>query len=170
MSQLVRDLFILMSSAIIWIYFRIIQPPISLTAAASLFHQISFKGHLMWILLPWRHLLLLSLEVLVVVVVVVVVMVVVVIVQVAGVVVVKSWHELVNNKLEAKASKYKFVPRAAKLKFGTRAGRHIFGTRAVKYKLGARAEKDKLGDRVGKYKSGARVDKSGARAGGRGLG
>ena len=58
----------------------------------------------MWILLPWRYLLLLSPVVLVVVVVVVVVvvMVVVVIVQVAAVVVVESWPELVNNKLEAR--------------------------------------------------------------------
>ena len=113
MSLLARDLFILMDSAVIWIYFRNSQPPISLTAAASLFrdtlaitqvywnrtwllHRISFKDHLMWILLPWRHLLLLlSLIVLVAVVVVVVVMAVVVIVQVAAVVVVKSWPELV---------------------------------------------------------------------------
>ena len=36
MSLLARDLFILMDSAIIWIYFRNNQPPISLTAAASL--------------------------------------------------------------------------------------------------------------------------------------
>ena len=87
----------------------------------------------MWILLPWRHLLLLSLVVLVlvvVVVVVVVVMVVVVIVQVTAVVVVKSWPELVNNKL----------------------GKHIFGARAVKYKLGARAGKHKLGVGAGKHK------------------
>ena len=79
----------------------------------------------MWILLPWRHLLLLSLVVLVlvVVVVVVVVMVVVVIVQVAVVVVVKSWLELLNNKLEARASKYKFGPRDAKNKFGAWAGK-----------------------------------------------
>ena len=34
----------------------------------------------------------------------------VVIVQVAAVVVVKSWPELVNNKLEARVSKYKFGP------------------------------------------------------------
>ena len=78
----------------------------------------------MWILLPWRHLLLLSLVVLVLVVavveVVVVVMVVVVIVQVT-VVVEKSWPEVVNNKL----------------------GKHIFGAMAVKYKLGARAGKHK---------------------------
>ena len=86
----------------------------------------------MWILLPWRHLLLLSLVVLVVVVVVVVVMVVVVIVQVTAVVVEKSWPELVNNKL----------------------GKHIFGARAVKYKFGARAGKQKLGTRAGKYKWG----------------
>ena len=39
MSLLVRDLFILMDSAIIWIYFRNSQPPISLTAAASLFRD-----------------------------------------------------------------------------------------------------------------------------------
>ena len=37
MSLLARDLFILMDSAIIWIYFRNSQPPIYLTAAASLF-------------------------------------------------------------------------------------------------------------------------------------
>ena len=87
----------------------------------------------MWILLSRRHLLLLlSLVVLVVLVVVVAVIVVVVIVQAAAVVVVKSWPELVNNKLEARASKYKF---------GTRAGKHKFEARAVKYKLGARAVK-----------------------------
>ena len=180
MSLLTRDLFILMDSAIIWIYFRYSQPPISLTVAAFqfkgtlaitltwLFHQISFKGHLMWILLPRRHLLLLlSLVVLVVVVVVVVVvMVVAVIVQVAVVVVVKSWPKLVNNKLEARASKCKFGPRTAKYKFGVRAGKHIFGVRAVKYKLGGRAGKHKLGARTGKCKSEARAGKYklGARA------
>ena len=37
MSLLAHDLFILMDSAIIWIYFRNNQPSISLTAAASLF-------------------------------------------------------------------------------------------------------------------------------------
>ena len=85
------------------------------------------------------------------------VMVVVVIVQVAVVVVVKSWSELLNNKLEARASKYKFGPRAAKHKFGVRAVKHIFGTRAVKYKLWARVGKHKLGARASKYKLGARV-------------
>ena len=64
------------------------------------------------------------------------VMVVVVILQVAVVVVVNFWPELVNNKLDANASKYKFGPRAAKHKLVARAGKHIFGTRAVKYKLG----------------------------------
>ena len=39
MSLLASDLFILMDSAIIWIYFRNNQPPISLTAAASLFRD-----------------------------------------------------------------------------------------------------------------------------------
>ena len=39
MSLLARDLFILMDSAIIWIYFRNSQPPISLRAAASLFRD-----------------------------------------------------------------------------------------------------------------------------------
>ena len=39
MSQLARDLFILKDSAIIWIYFRNSQPPISLTAAVSLFRD-----------------------------------------------------------------------------------------------------------------------------------
>ena len=39
MSLLARDLFILMDSAIIWIYFRNSQPPISLTAAVSLFRD-----------------------------------------------------------------------------------------------------------------------------------
>ena len=89
----------------------------------------------MWILLPWRHLLLLSLVVLVVVVVVVVVvvMVVVVIVQVSVAVVVKSWPELVNNKL-------------------VRGGKHIFWAWAVKYKLGARAGKHKLVGGAGKHK------------------
>ena len=38
-ALLARDLFILMDSAIIWIYFRNSQPPISLTAAASLFRD-----------------------------------------------------------------------------------------------------------------------------------
>ena len=161
----------MMDSVIIWIYFRISQPPISFTAAAPLFKDtlaitlanllkqnlrfssISFKGHLMWILLPWRHFLLLSLVVLVVLVVVVVavvVMVVVVIVQVSVTVVVKSWPELVNNKLETRATKYKF---------GARGGKHIFGARAVKYKLGARAGKHKLGPRAGKYESEARAGK-----------
>ena len=39
MSLIARDLFILMDSAITWIYFRNSQPPISLTAAASLFRD-----------------------------------------------------------------------------------------------------------------------------------
>ena len=39
MPLLARDLFILMDSAIIRIYFRNSQPPISLTAAASLFRD-----------------------------------------------------------------------------------------------------------------------------------
>ena len=39
MSLLARDLFILIDSAIIWIYFRNSQQPISLTAAASLFRD-----------------------------------------------------------------------------------------------------------------------------------
>ena len=39
MPLLARDLFILMNSAIIWIYFRNSQRPISLTAAASLFRD-----------------------------------------------------------------------------------------------------------------------------------
>ena len=39
MSLLAHDLFILMDSAIIWIYFRNSQTPISLTAAASLFRD-----------------------------------------------------------------------------------------------------------------------------------
>ena len=91
MSLLARDLFILRDSAVIWIYLRNSQLPISLTAATSLFkdtlaitltwlfHQISFKGHLMWILLLRRHLLLLSLVVQVVLVVVVVMVVVVIV-------------------------------------------------------------------------------------------
>ena len=175
MSLLARNLFILMDSAIIWIYFRNNNPPISLTAAASLFrdtlaitqiywnrawffHQISFKDHLMWFLLPRRHLLLL-LSLVVLVEVVVVVIVVVVIVQVAVVVVVKSWPELVNNKLEARNSKQKFGARATKRKFGARAGKHKFGVRAVKYKLAATAGKHKLGTRAGEYKSEARVGK-----------
>ena len=77
----------------------------------------------MWILLPWRHLLLLSLVVVLVAVVVVVVMVV--IVQVTAVVV-KSWPELVNSKL----------------------GKHILGATAAKYKLGARAGIYKFGTRA----------------------
>ena len=76
----------------------------------------------MWILLPWRHLLLLSL----VVVLVAVVVVMVVIVQVTAVVVVKSWPELVNSKL----------------------GKHILGATAAKYKLGARAGIYKFGTRA----------------------
>ena len=76
----------------------------------------------MWILLPWRHLLLLSL----VVVLVAVVVVMVVIVQVTAVVVVKSWPELVNSKL----------------------GKHILGATATKYKLGARAGIYKFGTRA----------------------
>ena len=55
---------------------------------------------------------------------VVVVLVVAVIVQVAVGVVVKSWPELENNKLEARASKYKFGPWAANYKFGAKAGKH----------------------------------------------
>ena len=84
-------------------------------------------------------------------------MVMVVIVQIAVEVVVKFWPELVNNKLEVRASKYKFGPRAAKHKFGARAGKHIFGAKAVKYKLGARAGKPKLGARAIKHKLGARA-------------
>ena len=79
----------------------------------------------MWILLPWRHLLLLSLVVVLVAVVVVVVVVMVVIVQVTAVVV-KSWPELVNSKL----------------------GKHILGATAAKYKLGARAGIYKFGTRA----------------------
>ena len=40
MSLLVRDLFILMDSAVIWIYFKNSQPPISLTACFSI------QGHI----------------------------------------------------------------------------------------------------------------------------
>ena len=80
----------------------------------------------MWILLPWRHLLLLSLVVVLVAVVVVVVVVMVVIVQVTAAVVVKSWPELVNSKL----------------------GKHIIGATAAKYKLGARAGIYKFGTRA----------------------
>ena len=122
--QLARDLFSLMGSVIICIHFRKTQPPICLKInAASLirntlaiilpnllkqdltFSSNTFKGHIMWILLPRRHLLLLSLVVVVAIVVVVVVVVVlvavvVVIVLVAMVVVVvKSCPELVNTNL-----------------------------------------------------------------------
>ena len=176
MSLLARDLFVFIIHSIFWIYFGNSQPPISLNAAASLFkdtlaitltwlfHQISFKGHLMWILLPWRHLLLLSLVVLVlvvVVVVVVVVMVVVVIVQVTAVVVVKSWTELVNSKL----GKHILGARAVKYILGARAGKHKLGARAGIYKFGTTAGKHKLGARADKYKFGAR-----ARAGGQAKG
>ena len=172
MSLLARDLFILMDSAIIWIYFRNspatnffnscffpVQGHVGhytnkfIETDLDFFIKYPLRGHLMWILLPRRHLLFLLssailLYYLVVVVVVVVVMVVVVIVQVAVVVVVKSWPDLVNKKLEARASKYKFGPRVAKHKFGARVGKHIFG---------ARADKCKSGGRVGKYKLGARA-------------
>ena len=85
-------------------------------------------------------------------------MVLVVILQVAVIVVVNFWPELVNNKLDANASKYKFGPRAAKHKLVARAGKHIFGARAVKYKLGDRPGKHKLGaSRAGKNKLGARA-------------
>ena len=40
MSLLAPDLFILMDSAIIWIYLRNSQPPISLTAAVSMFRDM----------------------------------------------------------------------------------------------------------------------------------
>ena len=54
--------------------------------------------------------------------VVVVVVLVVVVVQVTVAVVVKSWPELVNNKLRSRTGKYKFGARAAKHKFGARVG------------------------------------------------
>ena len=111
----------------------------------------------MWILLPRRHLMLLLSRAVLVVIVVVVVMVVLVIVQVALIKVVKCWPELVNNKLEARDSKYRFGTRTAKHKFGPRAGKHKFEGRASKYKSGARASKYKLGARTGKCKLGARA-------------
>ena len=165
-SLLAHDLFILMDSAIMWTHFRKqLLLPCSGTPwplhqqiywnRTWHFHQISFKDHLMWILLPRKHLLLLlSLVVLVVVavVVVVVVMVVVVIVEVTAVVVVKSWPELVNNKSEARASKHKLGARAGKYKSGARTDKYKLGTRAVKYKLGARAEGLGPGLEAGKYK------------------
>ena len=61
-----------------------------------------------------------------------VVMAGVVIVQVVVVVVVKSWPELVNNKLEARANKYKF---------GARAGKHKLVARVGNCKSRARASK-----------------------------
>ena len=154
MFLLARDLFILMGSAIIWIYFRNSQLSIFLTAVTSLLRDLLaitlnkfteteleyfIKYLLRAILLPRKHLLVLLSQVVLVVEVLVVVMVVIVIVEAAVVVVVKSWPELVNNKLEAKDSKYKFGARAANHKFETRTGKHKFGARAVKYKLGARA-------------------------------
>ena len=48
--------------------------------------------------------------------------VVVVVVQVTVVVVVKSWPELVNNKLRTRTGKHKFGARAGKHKFGARVG------------------------------------------------
>ena len=73
-----------------------------------------------------------------VVLVVVVVMVVAVIVEVAVVVVVKSWPEQVNNKLEARASKYNFGARAIKHKSGARTGKYKLGVMAGGTGLGAR--------------------------------
>ena len=102
--------------------------------------NLTFSSNIFWFLQRYL-LLLLSLAVLVVVsVVVVVVMVMVVVVQVAVVVLVKCWSELVNNKLEARASKYKS---------GARAGKRRFGARVVKYKSGAKTGKYKLRAKAG---------------------
>ena len=108
MSLLTRDLLILMDSAIIRIYFRNSQPLISLTAAASLFGDtLAIKlTNLLTQDLQWNRT-----------------------VQMTVAVVVKSWPELVNKKLETRASKYKF---------GDGASKHKLGSRAGKYKLGAR--------------------------------
>ena len=124
LSQLARDLFILIASAIIWIYFRPSQPPISLriTAASPIrntlniiltnllkrnlhFHQISSKDYLIQIFLLGRYFfLLLSVAVVVVVAIIVVVIEVVVVAVVAVivlvvvvVVVVKFWPGLINT-------------------------------------------------------------------------
>ena len=101
--------------------------------------NLTFSSNIFWFLQRYL-LLLLSLAVLVVVSVVVVVMVMVVVVQVAVVVLVKCWSELVNNKLEARASKYKS---------GARAGKRRFGARVVKYKSGAKTGKYKLRAKAG---------------------
>ena len=109
MSLLTRDLLILMDSAIIRIYFRNSQPLISLTAAASLFGDtLAIKlTNLLKQDLQWNRT-----------------------VQVTVAVVVKSWPELVNKKLETRASKYKFGDGASKHKLGSRAGKYKFGARA----------------------------------------
>ena len=93
----------------------------------------------------------------------------VVIVQVAVVVVVKSGTgpELVNNKLEAGASKCKFGPMTAKHQFGARGGKHIFRAWDIKYKLEARPGKHKLGPQQVNTNWGPGT---GARAGGQGQG
>ena len=118
MSLLTRDLLILMDSAIIRIYFRNSQPLISLTAAASLFGDtLAIKlTNLLTQDLQWNRT-----------------------VQMTVAVVVKSWPELVNKKLETRTSKYKFGDGASKHKLGATAGKSKLGSRAGKYKLGARA-------------------------------
>ena len=117
MSLLTRDLLILMDSAIIRIYFRNSQPLISLTAAASLFGDtLAIKlTNLLKQDLQWNRT-----------------------VQMTVAVVVKSWPELVNKKLETRTSKYKFGDGASKHKLGATAGKSKLGSRAGKYKLGAR--------------------------------
>ena len=101
--------------------------------------NLTFSSNIFWFLQRYL-LLLLSLVVLVVVsVVVVVVMVMVVVVQVAVVVLVKCWPELINNKLEARASKYKSGARAGKRKFGARVVKYKSGAKPGKYKLRAKA-------------------------------
>ena len=117
MSLVTRDLLILMDSAIIRIYFRNSQPLISLAAAASLFGDtLAIKLTNILKDLQWNRT-----------------------VQVTVAVVVKSSPELINKKLETRASKYKFGAGASKHKLGATAGKSKLGSRAGKYKLGARA-------------------------------
>ena len=54
--------------------------------------------------------------------VVVVVVLVVVVVVVTVIAIVKSWPELVNNKLRTRTGKHKFGARAGRHKFGARVG------------------------------------------------
>ena len=162
----------MMDSAIIWIYFRISQPPISFTVAALLFKDtlaITLANLLKQNLRFASNIFSGPFNVDFAAVKAFLVIISSSTSSSSGggggggdgsgndrtsscgkVVVVKSWPEQVNNKLEARATKCKFVARATKHKSEARTSKHKFGARALKYKLVAKAGKYKLGRRSGK--------------------